>query len=112
MAPSTNKKAATGKQQTLLNFKNVRKSASASLKPSKSKLVVAAASKSITKSKVEKKRATKVSDVSSVEPDESEPEEVSEPEGTEAGFESVRYTISFLHTWWLMLPLIAASDAN
>ena len=112
MAPTANKKAATGKQQTRLNFKNVRKSASASLKPSKPVLVVAAASKATTKTKIDKKQVTRASDVSSIEPDASEPEEASEPEGTEAGFQSVRYIISLLHKSWLILLSIATSDAN
>ena len=75
-------------------------------------LVASAASKAIEKSNTDKKRATRVSDVSSVEPNESEPEEESEPEGTEAAFESVRCTITLLHEWWLILLLIAPFDAN
>ncbi|SRR5258706_5447027 len=94
MAPTANKRAAVGKQQTRLNFKNVRKNASASLKPSKPTLVTAAASKATTKLNESRKRATRVSDVSSIETDEHELEEVSEPEGTEPSFESVRYTTS------------------
>lgn len=94
MAPTANKKAAVVKQQTRLNFKNVRKNGSASLKPSKPALVTAAASKATTKLNVNKKQTTRVSDVSSIEPDEHELEEVSEPEGTEPSFETVRSTTS------------------
>lgn len=94
MAPTASKRTAVGTQQTRLNFKNVRKNASASLKPSKPSLVTAAASKATTKLHESRKRATRVSDVSSIEPDEQEVEEVSEPEGTEPSFESVRYTTS------------------
>ena len=94
MAPTASKRTAAGKQQTRLSFKNVRKNASASLKPSKPSLVTAAASKATTKLNESRKRATRASDVSSIEPDEQEVEEVSEPEGTEPSlsFESVRYT--------------------
>jgi hypothetical protein len=112
MAPTANKRAAADKQQTRLNFKNVRKNASASLKPSKPTLVTAAASKATTKSKVDKKWATEASDVSSIEPDEHELEEVSDPEGTEPGFESVRYAASLSHKLWLILPLKATFNAN
>jgi len=88
MAPTANKRDAVEKQQTRLSFKNVRKNASASLKPSKSTLVTAAASKATTKLNESRKRATRVSDVSSIEPDDHEVEAVSEPEGTEPSFES------------------------
>jgi len=111
MAPTASKRASVGKQQTRLNFKNVRKNVSASLKPSKPTLVTAAASKATTQSKVKKTRATRASDVSSIEPDEQELEEVSEPEGTEPSFESVRYTPSLSHTLLLILLLIATFDA-
>lgn len=112
MAPTANKKAAVAKQQTRLNFKNVRKNGSANLKPSKPTLVAAAASKATTKLNVNKKQTTRVSDVSSIEPDEQELEEVSEPEGTEPCFESVRSTTSLSHKLWLRSFLIAAFDAN
>ena len=91
---SKREKAAIGKQQTRLNFKNVRKNASASLKPSKPTLGTAgASSKATTKTNLEadKKQARRASDGSSIELDEPElEEEVSEPEGTEPSYESVR----------------------
>jgi hypothetical protein len=90
MAPSTNRRPTASKEQTRLNFKTVRRNASARLKPSKPTLVTAAASKETTKSKATKKRATRANNVSS---DDSELVEVSEPEGTEGDFQSVRYTI-------------------
>jgi hypothetical protein len=104
MPPTASKKAPVSKQQTLLNFKNVRRNASASesLKPSKPTLVTTSASKSTTKIKVDKEEATRASDVSSIESDEHEVEEVSEPEatGTEPSFEIVRidlFPLSLTH---------------
>jgi len=93
MPPTASKKASVGKHQTRLNFQNVRKNASANLKPSKPALATTGVSKATSKIEVDKKEVAKAaSDVSSIESDERELEEVSEPEGTgtEPTFESVR----------------------
>lgn len=109
MAPTTNKR---GKQQTRLSFKTVRQNAGANVKPTKPALVTAAALKAAPKSKVGKGRATRASDVSSVEPNEDELEDGSEPEETELDFVSVRYITPLSHKSWLVMPLVATFDAS
>jgi len=105
MAPTTAKSAVAGKQQTRLNFKNVRKNASGNLKQSKPSLVMAAASKATAKSKITKKQATRASDASSIELDECVQEELPEIEGMESGSESVRYIVSLSHKPWLNIAV-------